>query len=331
MLKVKELVSIIMPIYNVEKYLRKSVEAALNQTYANTEVILVNDGSTDGSIDICREFEKKDSRVRVLDLENGGAAYARNKGMEAARGSYLYFFDSDDNIEENLIEKSMDEYERTNADLVVFNFKRINEAGDVWVCDEFPKGEYLTENPGDKMKFLCNYFLRYKCGYEPWNRVFKADIIRKNNLVYRPNKEVFAEDMCFNFQYLLNCKKISIIEDRLYYYLIRENSIMSSERNIIHQNQYINMSKLLENYIGEREDLKEIHKNYPILYMLLMYNQLEGADSEKLNEALEKIEDKEYHKRQMKGLRRRPLKMIKYMGIKRAGKYWLLTFKYHSR
>ena len=117
-----ELISIIVPIYNVEKYLRQCLDSILNQTYQNFECLLINDGSPDNSADICREYVEKDSRFKYFEKENGGLSDARNYGIRQSKGSYITFVDSDDWLEENAVEILMKRAEETGADLIYFNF-----------------------------------------------------------------------------------------------------------------------------------------------------------------------------------------------------------------
>uniref|UniRef100_UPI00388E81E0 glycosyltransferase family 2 protein n=1 Tax=Carnobacterium jeotgali TaxID=545534 RepID=UPI00388E81E0 len=124
-------VSVIMPIYNVADGLKKSIQAFLNQTYKDFELILVNDGSTDGSGHICDEFQKKDSRIQVIHQENAGSGLARNAGLDRAIGEYIYFADPDDYVEIELIKDNLKIAKENNANVVVFGyyFEKINARG----------------------------------------------------------------------------------------------------------------------------------------------------------------------------------------------------------
>ena len=117
------LVSIIVPVYNVEKYLSKCIESLINQTYTNIEILLINDGSTDNSKKICEQFKEKDSRIKLINKENGGLSDTRNKGLQEAIGKYIAFVDSDDYINENTVEDNLKTAIEKNADIVIFCFK----------------------------------------------------------------------------------------------------------------------------------------------------------------------------------------------------------------
>jgi len=121
------LVSIIIPIYNVEKYLRESLERVVNQTYKNLEIILLNDGSTDSSLDICNDYKAQDNRIKVIDKVNTGQGDTRNKGIEMATGKYIYFADSDDLIDYKLIETAVAGIEEKESDIYIFNYYHVYE------------------------------------------------------------------------------------------------------------------------------------------------------------------------------------------------------------
>ena len=121
----EELVSIILPIYNAEKYLERCLESIITQTYANIEIILINDGSTDNSINIIKEYAIKDSRIIIIDKENEGVSVARNIGILKARGKYICFVDADDYIEKSMIEKMKCCIDKENVDLVRINYYNI--------------------------------------------------------------------------------------------------------------------------------------------------------------------------------------------------------------
>ena len=116
----KDKVSVVLPIYNVEKYLKKSVQSVQNQTYRNLEIILVDDGSKDSSGRICDELSKEDSRIQVVHKNNGGLASARNSGYEVATGEYVMYIDSDDCVKEDTVKKCVDAIERDKSDVVIF-------------------------------------------------------------------------------------------------------------------------------------------------------------------------------------------------------------------
>ena len=128
--KEEELISVIVPVYNVEKYLEKCIDSIINQTYQNLEIILVDDGSTDGSGKICDEYSRKDNRIKVIHKENGGLSDARNIGIKNANGGLIGFIDSDDYITENMFEVLQKDLRKYNADISSCDIQNVNEAGE---------------------------------------------------------------------------------------------------------------------------------------------------------------------------------------------------------
>lgn len=204
------LISIIVPIYNVEEYLEKCLKSIQNQTYKNIEVIMINDGSSDNSRDICRRY-LLDERFILVEKENGGLASARNAGLEIAGGTYIACVDSDDWIESNMLEILVNNLVETNSDMSVCSYnicngnsikrKRIDNREDVIVIDQNMALEYTI---------LPARFYGFS-----WNRLYKASIIGSQKY----NEKIFkGEDTPFSIEYILKCKKIVYQDVPLYNY-----------------------------------------------------------------------------------------------------------------
>ena len=127
--KEQPLISVIVPVYNVEKYLKKCVNSITSQTYENLEILLVDDGSTDSSGQICNEFEKNDARIKVIHKKNGGLSDARNAGLDRAKGQYYAFIDSDDYIQDNTIEIMLNAVKKNKSEIAICNMIRFLEEG----------------------------------------------------------------------------------------------------------------------------------------------------------------------------------------------------------
>lgn len=123
-------ISIVVPIYNAEKYLERCIQSILVQTYSDFEVLLINDGSKDNSIKICQQYEKKDNRIKVIDKKNEGVSQTRNQGIKIARGKYIQFIDSDDFIEPNMLEEMLEKAEKEEVDVCICGFQYTYEKGD---------------------------------------------------------------------------------------------------------------------------------------------------------------------------------------------------------
>ena len=214
-------ISVIIPIYNVEKFLGKCIESVLSQTLKEIEVFAVDDGSPDGSGKMCDDYAKKDKRLIVIHKKNGGAPEARNVAIDKAHGKYLYFIDSDDWIENDYLEKMYNLAEINNADLVVTGF----------LMEYYQNGHFVTystncenkvyENQND---FRCNaykYFNNSPLSL-PWNKLYKSEVVMKNNLRF-PNTK--WDDHHFNMDFLMDAKKVVFSSMKKYHwYRSREGS-----------------------------------------------------------------------------------------------------------
>ena len=230
------IVSIIVPVYNTEPFLKKCIESILAQTYPNFELILVDDGSTDNSPSICDSYLAKE-QVLVIHKQNGGLSSARNAGLDIAQGKYIYFVDSDDYIEPNLLETTVSLMEEKNLDCV--SFGTLNETPDGQVLEkiQFIPREIWIHSEEERLEFLLKYLLNYRFGWEVCNSIYRSDIIRSNNLRFINERLIFAEDMLFSFHYWLYAHSCMVISDLFYHYVLRGDSLMgaSKKRNVLPQ------------------------------------------------------------------------------------------------
>lgn len=211
----EDLVSIIIPVYNVEEYLNACLSSACNQTYKNIEIIVIDDGSTDGSGKICDFFGNNDSRIKVVHQKNSGVSHSRNVGLNLARGKYISFIDGDDYIKNNMIELMISNI-KSNYDLCVCNFNIDNDSNIKYKT--FKINENLT------LKDYCNQML-YGNSIEGvvWNRLYNKSIL--NDI--RFNEDLYLlEDLVFNIEYLKKIKSVFYINEPLYYYRKRANSAL---------------------------------------------------------------------------------------------------------
>lgn len=193
--------SVIIPVYNAEKFLSRCIESIINQTFLNMEIILVNDGSTDNSLTICREYAEKDGRIKVIDKKNEGSGPTRNMGIEVASGEYLAFPDSDDRMELDAYERCIEIIEESNADLLVFGMKTEvytdsqNQVERI-VLDEIPEREYQTV---DEFRNNWRWLYQNMDMGSPCNKIYRKSIIDKYNLRF-PNLRRM-QDGVFNMYY----------------------------------------------------------------------------------------------------------------------------------
>ena len=211
------LISIIVPVYNVEKYLNECIDSIIAQTYSNIEIILVNDGSTDASGKICDEYEKKDSRIKVIHQDNAGLSAARNAGMAVATGEYLYFVDSDDYVDEKLCEKCIERFDNCNAEVIVFGFDYVDEDGNK-IKDYLPCPDQLSSK-----EMLCKLLSGNMYDYA-WNKMYKRYTF--DGVVW-PVGYVW-EDVATIYKVIMKIDTVAILSEALYFYRQRKNSITAT-------------------------------------------------------------------------------------------------------
>ncbi len=226
-------VSVIIPVYNVESYLRQCLDSVVNQTLRDIEIICVNDGSTDGSPAILEEYRKKDPRITVISQENRGLSAARNRGMERMRGKYVCFLDSDDWLEPETLEKTVPIMEGKKLDALVFG--RIHYFESEELRSLFPESSNTVEKPTDVytgVKYLK--FAKDNGLYLPtvWNKLWRHSFLSDNSLWFKEG--IIFEDNLFCFLALMTAKRVLQIPDAFYHYRIRYNSITTRPKS--HEN-----------------------------------------------------------------------------------------------
>lgn len=253
----EKLVSIIIPVYNTKDYLESCIESVLNQTYKNLEVILIDDGSTDGSEKICDLYAKEDARIKVVHQKNKGMVEAVNQGISIASGKFIAFVDSDDWIESDAYEYMMNKIE--DCDLISAGlFLDYYESGDRKKrISCIPEKLYSGI---EDMEYIWKNMIRYQNTDQLGILVsrcvnlYRKDIVKK---IYkqRPRNVVYGEDRIFTFMYLLNCKSVKIVDDAFYHYRMNAGSCThSADKNFLKNvsDYYV----FLEEYFSEHR-LKE--------------------------------------------------------------------------
>lgn len=233
-----DLISVIVPVYNVKDYLDECMESICHQTYQNLEIILVDDGSTDTSGKLCDEWAKRDERIKVIHQENAGVSEARNKAIEIAGGKYLAFVDPDDRLELKMYEILMEEMVRSNASMVVCSYYKIGENG-----ERIPsKQSGLNSCVLSPQEYMDKLFINGRIKTTlvvVWSKLYRRDLFEKN----RFPKGRIHEDEAILHQLVLQADRISIIEEPLYAYRIRQGSIMRSGISLKKQDYFYAVEK----------------------------------------------------------------------------------------
>lgn len=261
-------ISVIVPIYNTEKYIHRCINSILNQSLRDIEIILVDDGSKDNCGQIVDEYQKSDSRIKVIHKENGGLWSARNAGLGIAMGKYISFVDSDDWIEKEMLEKMFDKAEVYKADLVICNYNRVYsdriEKNRLNIKNEFIEIEQIGFQ-----NYFYYYFFPYIHGHEVWNKLYKREIIVQNKIFFEENKKIFSEDLLFNLYYLCHIKTIYAISNSYYNYLQQENSIMASKKPNLAV-KYTELVQRFSNYTKNIGIYKDLRKILPVVFYNLI-------------------------------------------------------------
>lgn len=255
-----DLITIIIPVYNGEKYLNKCLDSIINQTYKNLEIIIVNDGSTDNTKKICDEYIKKDNRIKVINKKNEGVSAARNDGIEASAGKYISFVDADDFIEKEFAEKMLDILIKYDAKYVTCGYKRVYDDHTEFVNNDLSE---MVVTKDEYIKKLLNVQNGY--GFVHM-KLIEKDILKN----VRFNKELkVGEDALFNIMLCENVDKVVIYNNPLYNYYFNSNSVVRKFDDN-YSNKYLLSMQCMFNYIKEKYDVNVNLYNYIAYHVLLV-------------------------------------------------------------
>lgn len=216
-----DLVSVVVPVYNAELYLDRCISSICSQTYTNIEILLIDDGSNDQSLNICKKWQLNDKRVNVIHQENQGVSAARNKGIQMSEGKYILQVDSDDYISPNMITRMINVLMKDNSDLVICDFEKGKEEDYKFNLENKIESELIKSyealsriygNNHDKLRYVV-----------PWAKLYKKNLFNETKY---PNGKIF-EDIYLTHHIINKCTKISILNEKLTYYYQAPNSIMN--------------------------------------------------------------------------------------------------------
>lgn len=226
----KEKISVIVPIYNVEKYLRKCIKSIINQTYQNLEIILVDDGATDNSGEICEEYAKKDNRIKVIHKVNGGLSDARNAGIEVATGDYIGFVDSDDYIAEDMYQYLLDLLLLNQADISICGYELVEENK----IQNIKKIIADRKEIWDSKKAIIELLKQEKVHDYAWNKLYKKQLFDQVKYPYGRK----MEDLGTTYQLFELSNYIVLGNQKKYFYLQREGSIVNQKNFELYRDKY---------------------------------------------------------------------------------------------
>lgn len=267
--------SIIVPVYNVEKYLEECLDSILAQTFTDYELILVDDGSTDSSGEICEHYREKSSIIKVLHKENGGLVSARKAGVSIAEGEYIGYVDADDRIEPSMYQKLCDEATKDSADIVICDVWQWDGERKTRIVQNLPGGffskEQLEQEIYPNMLYAGHY---YQFGFLPavWNKIYKSEVLKRNQMLVDERIRI-GEDAACSYMCILEAKKVSYIKNEYeYYYRINRNSMCQNWTN-----RNISSASILLDYLYERlteNDNVNMMEQYWYYYSYMLTNML---------------------------------------------------------
>ncbi len=279
----KCLVSVIVPVYNVEKYLNRCIESIVNQTYKNLEILLIDDGSPDNCPLICDEWAKKDKRIRVIHKENEGLGMARNTGIDNANGEYIFFFDSDDYVDLNTVEGCLKNAKQYNSSMVLFGFSEVYEDNRIV---PIPIANPTLVYSGNEIlnNLLPNLLMEsFGIGISVWSKMFRLSVLKENCIKFKSEKEIISEDGYFTVELLGKIDVASIVSENYYYYYKNNNSLSRTYRKDRQIKNGIFLQKCLEHM--QLKNYPEIAKKAVIVcyhgYTIGAIKQIFAADIDK--------------------------------------------------
>lgn len=249
MIEVRDIVSIIVPVYNVEKYIEQCLQSIFNQSYKNIEVIIVNDGSTDNSKSIIKKFCNKYKNIIYIEQKNQGLSMARNRGLKEAKGNYIAFVDSDDYIDRNYIQDMYNEAIEKDSDIVICGYSKVCDNGTVIendLCGGKKQGLYSGKDVAEAM-------LDIEIKGYAWNKLYKNNYNFRESMKFEKDKKI--EDYYPVFRTIVSSQKVSIIKKSLYNYRQRETSIVNNSNNQLVNDFFYACSKIID--LAEKLNLKK--------------------------------------------------------------------------
>ena len=225
----KPLVSVVIPIYNVEKYVAQCLDSIINQSYTNLEIICVNDGSTDSSGAIVQEYARKDYRIRYFEQENQGGGVARNTGLKKARGEWVLIFDSDDYMRSFAIESLLQRALQSKSQIVIAKSEELSENGNIVPMDWALRLDLLPQKEIFNYKDMGDCIFGFCVGWA-WDKLYNRAFIESHNLRFEPVKS--SNDLLFTFSSLVQADSISVCEKVLFTHRKHSTSVESSRDKV---------------------------------------------------------------------------------------------------
>ncbi|MGG7200407.1 glycosyltransferase family 2 protein [Clostridium butyricum] len=315
-------VSIIIPIYNAEKYLEKCLYSIINQTFKDIEIIIINDESQDNSLKICSQFKNMDSRIKLIDKRNEGVSKARNTALDKALGKYIIFVDADDYVDKSMIENMLIKLQDSKADILLCNFINVINGKEKMVRANFDsiitgKNDIfekvilplIERNDDEKVHEIAGF-------RSPWGKLLKKDIIDKFNIRFNENMSI-GEDFLFNLQFMSHSDTIAFDAASYYYYVTNNNSALTKYKKNCWNKYYRPIIINLNRFLGENRLYSQAESRVSKLvikyFFICIYNEKNSGkiynlsnkyktikkmcNDELISQAIRKVKIDDYSKR----------------------------------
>lgn len=272
-------ISVIIPVYNASKFLHESIPSVLKQSLKEIELICVNDGSKDDSLEILEEFYKTDSRIRIIDQENAGCGAARNRALDEACGDYIYFFDPDDYISKNAFKELYKNAVRNDSDLVIFKIARFRDGEEInYSIPGFDLETVFKDADFNEFTFNYKDVKRYvlNSSFAPWTKLYKKEFLDKYD-DFRFPTDIAFDDTPFHVQSMLRASKMSFIPKFFYYYRLNPNSINNTSSNGIH---IFGICDIVERFLKNEDHFDEFTEEFKLFKITQINNYLLSTGTE---------------------------------------------------
>ena len=285
-------ISVILPVYNSQEYLKECLDSVLNQTFKDIEVLCINDGSSDKSLEILRDYEA-DERVTVIDQENMGVAKTRNNALEIVKGKYVYFMDSDDYLDSNAFKKLHDILISNDSDFCILKAIFVN-ANEKYKFPAFDLDKEFGKVNFNKFTFTYKDVKSHVLNdlFAPWLKMYKREFLMSDDDFTFPEIKSYS-DAPFHVKTMLNAKRISFVPEYLYYYRENDGSLVHSSSNTIN---FFILSDIIKNYLENNGFMDEFKKEFEAFQVVKLVYYMGFSDSDeyylKAKDELEKIDFK---------------------------------------
>lgn len=298
----KSLVSIIMPVYNVASFVGTSINSVLNQSYENWELIIVDDGSTDDSFQICSTLAKSDHRIKLLQQKNSGVSSARNRGLKEANGDFILFLDSDDELYPQTIKHCIESL-LSYDDVVQFSYESINESGESLQTYSLKEGSYSSIN---------DYHRSANYPYTIWGFLIPRVLIAHEG-IYFSDELSYGEDQEFIIRVLLSANRILVLPEALYRYRLRSDSVMQSIKSFQQAEQHLKLAdKIIEQTFTSQDNEAFIERRLiSFIRRYLIISSLLDRDEVSISLVIAKLKQSQFYK-QRSCFKSRSLRLMLY-------------------